>query len=140
MNKSNEQSGNNKIQVIKDNRKYPRVEQDGDVTLVLDSDELLHTFLQDVSLDGLQMRFNNDIALAIKPLIDLISDNAINEIEVRFTLSLQGRKEQITAKCKPIYIMRVDQGLFGMGVQFTSMDDKYSGYIQEFIEKSLEPM
>lgn len=140
MNESNEKSGNNKTHTIKDNRKYPRVEQDGDVALVLGSDELIQTVMQDVSMDGMQIRFGNDTALALKPLIDLISDSTISEIEVRFALLIQGQKQQIMAKCKPIYIMKVDQGLFGMGLQYSVMDDKHSGYIKEFIEKSLEPM
>lgn len=140
MNESNEKSGNDKVQIIKDNRKYPRVEQHGDVTLVLGSDELIPTTLQDVSLDGLQIRFGNDIALALKPLIDLISDNTINEIEVQFALSMQGQKEQIITRCRPIYIMKVDHGLFSMGLQFSGMNHKHSDYIQEFIENSLEPM
>lgn len=140
MNETNEKSGNKETQTITDNRKYPRVEQDGDVTLVLGRDELIQTVLQDLSLDGLQIRFGNDTALALKPLIDLISDNTISEIEVRFELSAQGQREQIIAKCKPIYIMKVDHGLFSMGLQYTLMDDKHSCYIQEFIENSLEPM
>ena len=88
MHESDENSGNNKSQTIKDNRKYPRVELAGEVTLAISSEELLSSTLQDISPDGIQVRFDNDTALAMKPLIDQISDNTINDFEVRFALSM----------------------------------------------------
>jgi c-di-GMP-binding flagellar brake protein YcgR len=140
MNEADNNSGNGKTQSINDNRKYPRVEKDGNVVLVISSNELLNTTLQDISQDGMQVRLDNDTALALKPVIDLISDNTINEIEVRFVLSMQGQEEQIVANCKPIYIMKIEQGLFGMGMQFTGIDEKHNNYIQQFIENSMEPL
>ena len=140
MHESDENSGNNKSQTIKDNRKYPRVELAGEVTLAISSEELLSSTLQDISPDGIQVRFDNDTALAMKPLIDQISDNTINDFEVRFALSMAGREEQIIAKCRPIYIMKIEQNLFGMGVQFTGINKEHTGYIQQFIEHSMEPM
>ena len=140
MNEADKNSGNSNTQTINDNRKYPRIEKSGNVVLVVGSDELLNSTLQDISQDGMQVRFDNDTALAIKPVIDLISDNTINEIEVRFALAMQGLEEKIVARCKPIYIMKIEQGLFGMGMQFTGIDEKHNNYIQQFIEYSMEPM
>ena len=134
MSKSDEITGNNEGQPVKDNRRYPRVEHNSEVILVVTKEELLNTTLQDISPDGLQVRFDNDIALAIKPLLDLISDNTIKEFEVRFTLSMPEQEQQIITGCRPIYIMKIDQNLFGMGMQFTVMNSENSGYIQKFIE------
>jgi hypothetical protein len=129
---------NKKINII-DNRKYPRIETAGNVTLVLNNNKLLITSLFDISQDGVQVRFDNDTALSLKPVIDSISDNLIEEIEVRFTLSILGQKEQIITNCKPIYIMKVDKGLFAMGMQFSGINKTYTGYVQQFIEDSMEP-
>lgn len=140
MHESDENSENNESQFIKDNRKYPRVELAGNVILAISREELLNSTLQDISPDGMQVRFDNDTALAMKPLIDLISDNTINDFEIRFALSMTGKEEQITARCRPIYIMKIEQNLFSMGVQFTGINKEHTGYIQQFIEHSMEPM
>ena len=140
MSETDENTGNNISGILICYRRYPRVEHDSEVILVVSKEELLNTTLQDISPDGLQVRFDNETALAIKPLLDLISDSTIDEFEVRFRLSMPEQEQQIIARCRPIYMMKIEQNLFGMGMQFTVINSEHSGHIQKFIEYSMEPL
>ena len=123
-----------------DKRKYPRIEQDGEVVLILPDKQKLITRMFDISPDGIQTRFDRDTARAIKPVVENILKKMSGDLHIIFTLSITSKEMKHDAYCRPIYIHRIDSGLYAMGMQFTRLEKESRKVLKKFIEISMEPL
>lgn len=139
MSDSSKKAPGEKKHEFHDKRKYPRIEQDGEVTLILPDGRKLTVRMFDISPDGMQVRFDRETAVVVKPVVENIFKKMSADLQIIFTLPVSGDVKH-DANCRPIYIHRIDNGIYAMGMQFRSLGNEGRKALKKFIETSMEPL
>jgi DNA-binding MarR family transcriptional regulator len=125
-------------------RKYPRVVVDCPIDILFKDKELIST-LYDVSPDGLQIRCNREMLMAIRPSGKTIKPDSAPKLDVEFSLMVGKNKRQITAVGEMYYFVLLPSAFEGdkdvaLGVRFKKLKGNSAKYIDEFITDALTPV
>jgi hypothetical protein len=87
-----------------------------------------------------QIRFDADTEKTIRSVVGDVDDKQLPDLDVRFNIALQDKEEEIYARCKPVYIRKLEPDIYAMGMIFMELEKKCQALINQFIEFSLEPL
>lgn len=117
-------------------RKYPRIIVECSGRLLFTEKKDAEVVIYDICPGGIQVRCDRDTAQLLKHE----KDKAAYDFGLTFVLPLTGKKVEIVVRCRLVYIVSMDNGIFASGMQFTSMDNQSRKLLKRFIESSMEPL
>lgn len=92
---------------FEEKRKYPRIVINSPIEILYKMHQL-QAIIYDISPDGLQIRSDNGILEKINPDNEVISEENAPLLEVNFHLKLSESNEKISAQCKMLYSMQLE--------------------------------
>jgi len=134
------QSGRQLLEKYEEKRKYPRIVIDCPLSMILPGNKVVDTLAYDISPGGIQVRSERQVIMTIKSENEKLKQGSVNDFEVNFMLSLDGRQEKIQLRCKLAYSVKLEENYYAMGLQFTSVDGNNRKILRRFIESSMEPL
>lgn len=117
-------------------RKYPRIIVECPGSLHFSENKDAEVIIYDICPGGIQVRCNRMTAQLLKQE----KDKAAYDFGLTFVLSLNNDEVKITVRCRLVYVVTMDNGIYASGMQFTGMDKHSRKLLKQFIESSMEPL
>ena len=125
-----------------ESRKYPRIKVSLPIKLYVSDQQSVDANIYDISPDGLQVRCNRRVALAINPSAKKITSENKLVMKSEFQLPLDGEEKSISVDCEIYYFVIIDKESdedVAFGLQFNSLPRESIQNINRYIIEQLEP-
>lgn len=124
------------MEKYEEKRKYPRIIVDCHATLYFSVNQEAEILIHDICPGGIQVRCNKKTAQILKSE----KDKSTYDFGMTFMLPLEGEQTKISVRCRLVYMVNMEDGIFATGMQFTGMDNANRKILKRFIESSMEPL
>ena len=123
-------------------RNYPRIKVNLPIQIHIDDNQIVDANIYDISPDGLQVRCDRGVALAVNPGGKNIKpeDNLI--VKTEFELPIGNEKKRISVACKIYYFVKISGDAteeIALGLKFKTFSGMSITYIGQHISSELEP-
>ena len=125
-----------KIEKYEEKRMYPRINVDCPVTLGLSGDRVAEALIHDISTGGVQIHCDKATAEMLKSE----KNTTATDFEMNFLLPLDGEQAEVSVRCRLVWMVKMEDGSYAIGMQFTKVEGNNRQKLKEFIETSMEPM
>lgn len=132
-------SGEKILEKYEEKRVYPRIVIDRPIAMVLSNGQALEALAHDISPGGIQVRCNLKAAQILKTEKENLGKKAALDFEVNFILPLEDKQVKVLIRCKPSYLVKLEDDAYAMGLQFTKVGEDSRKILKRFIEVSMEP-
>ena len=128
-------SAKDKIARFEERRRYPRIIVDAQVTLGISGNRSVEALIHDISPGGVQLHCERTVAAVLK------AEMSVKEADINmdFMLNINGKDVDVYVRCRLAWIVKMDDGSYALGVQFTQVENQYRQLLKKFIETSMEP-
>ena len=127
------------LEKYEEKRMYPRIVLDCPIAMALSNGKILETLVHDISPGGIQISCNQKTARILKAEKENLEKKAVPGFEINFMLPLEGKQMKVLIRCKPIYIVKLEDDAYAIGMQFTKIVEDSRKVLKRFIEVSMEP-
>jgi len=128
-------SAKDKIEKFEERRKYPRITINVPVTLELPGNRNVEATVYDVSPGGVQIHCERVVAGILKAE----TKGSNTDFDAGFMLKIDHKQTEIKARCRLVWIVKMDNEDYAIGVKFTAVDAHNRQLLKKFIESSMEP-
>lgn len=123
----------------KKRRQYPRIHLNRPIPARLPDGSVHDDLVQNVSVGGLRLRCDRQIAIVIHPDgKDFDPENA-ETLDLQITLPVEGKDRVIMIECRVCYVKDNPDGTMGIGVQFAEFKEDTLEHFSRFVMESLMP-
>lgn len=127
-------------EVYEAQRKYPRLVLDAPATLVKANEEMVEVILHDLSIDGLQIRCDRQIAGIIHPSGKFIKPGRGPLVRVSFKLQVGLEPSEVMARCRIFYLTGIGGNEFAFGLKFCGFAGNGAADVEHYIMRKIEPV
>jgi c-di-GMP-binding flagellar brake protein YcgR len=129
-----------RLEKYEEKRKYPRIIINCPLSILLPNNNLVDTTVYDVSPGGIQARCDRATAHLLKQLCENAEQKKSVNIHINFIVPVNKKQVKIESTVKPVYILKLEQYVYAIGMQFIKMEGSSQKILKRFIENSMEPI
>lgn len=120
-------------------RQYPRINPNRPIPARLPDGSVHDNLVQDISVGGLRLRCDRQIAIVIHPDGHEFHPENTQALELHITLPVEGKDQVVRVECRVCYVKDNSDGTMGIGVQFAEFKEDTLEHFQRFVMESLIP-
>jgi c-di-GMP-binding flagellar brake protein YcgR len=128
------------MEEYEEQRKHPRFIVDYPISFLLSNDEIVAATVHDISSGGIQIRCDRITAHKVQHEYESKKEKTSTKFGVNIILPLEYRQEKVEAVCNLVYILRREEDVYAIGMEFIEMAENNRTTLEKFIENSMESM
>ena len=115
-------------------RKYPRVNVNCPIALLLSNDEIVKATIHDISTGGIQIRCDKNTAHKVQHEYECIKETTSTRFNVTFISPRKNRQEKVKTACRLVYILRQDEDVYAIGMEFVDLEENNRVRLEKLTE------